>query len=447
MLSRKEAFDLIDFVLAEASGHEARVLIMCGAEGLTRYANSEIHQNVFEDSTRITITITGDDCRSRISTTTLDRESLRAAVSDAIENLEYLPAGDTQPPSVSSVDPISLDLYSEDLENAFDVHRRSEHLQKAFSTLEDDLTAFGRLAHAETGMFFGNSHGVRHSVRSNGVDFSALVSSADGGSGYAAETTERPGEADIPGAFSRAHEKARLNRNREDLDPGRYTVILEPLAVGNILAFMSFIGFSARSVQNQISFLTGREGQQAFDERISIVDDHTDENTASLPFDFEGYPRQRLTLVQDGVVRDFAYDAASAQIDGVSSTGHSVDMPQRGGIPLHLVMAPGDVSTDEMVTETRNALLVTRFHYMNVVNPREGQLTGLTRDGVFRIEDGEVVGAVRNMRFTDSIPRILNNVVTISSDRQRTPGFYGNFYVPSIKIDNFHFTGGTEATK
>jgi len=445
MLSKEEAYDLVDHILSEAEGYTARVLVMSEAEGLTRYANSGIHQNVFEDTTRITITISGEDRRSRVSTTTCDREGLRAAVADAIENLEYLPHGEKQPPPVRGVAPISLDRYDEDLERAFDVHQRADHLKRAFGSLADGYRAYGQLSHAENRISFGNSAGVRHFARSNGVKLSSLIASDAGGSGYAAETSERAGEADIPAAFSRAYEKARLNRDQEEIEPGRHTVILEPLAVGNILAFMSFIGFSAKAVQNQLSFLTGREDEQVFDERITIVDDHTDENTASLPFDFEGYPRQKLTLVDSGISRDFAYDAATAEADGVPSTGHSVDMPQRGAIPLHLVMEAGDTSTEEMIADTEDGLLVTRFHYMNVVNPREAQLTGLTRDGVFRIRDGEIDGAVKNMRFTDSVLRALNSVAAISSERQRTPGFFGNFYVPAMKIEDFHFTGKTDA--
>ncbi len=444
MLDRDRSYDIIEFVLKEAEGHPTRVMITSQEEGLTRYANSEIHQNVAEDVTTVTITVTGDKKRSRLSTTAYDEEGLREAVADAVENLNYIPPGEDQPPPSTEPQELVADHYNEALAAGFEVEKRAQILKDCLDTLGEGYQAYGKFSHKESRLSFGNSEGVRRFARNNEVDFSALVSAA-GGTGYASTGSSRPDDLDVPGTFARAYEKAKMNQDREGVEPGRYTVILEPLAVGNILTFMSFVGFSARMVQNRASFLTGKMGEKVFDERITIVDDHMDENTVSLPFDFEGYPRQKVTLVDRGVVRGMVHDSASAQKDGVESTGHSVDMPQRGGIPLHLVMAGGEGDLEQMIAGTEEGLLITRFHYMNVVNPREALMTGLTRDGVFRVAGGKIVGAVKNMRFTDSMLRALNHVAGITAERERTPFFFGNYCVPAIKIEGFHFTGATEA--
>ncbi len=215
--------------------------------------------------------------------------------------------------------------------------------------------------------------------------------------------------------------------------------------MGNLLTYMSFTGFSAKSVQDKRSFLTDKKGEKVFHEDVTLVDDYTNENVSPLPFDFEGYPRQKVTLVENGVVKGFVHDGYTAFKEGVTPTGHSLDRPQRGGMPLHLIMSSGERSLDDIIADTEEALLVTRFHYMNVVNPRQGELTGLTRDGVFKVEDGEIVGAVKNMRFTDKMIDVFNSIEAISEERHRTPSFFGNYYVPAVKANNFHFTGKTDA--
>ncbi|MFO8060110.1 MAG: TldD/PmbA family protein [Bacillota bacterium] len=444
MLDRDRCYQLIDFVLSETGEHPARVMIMSQAGELTRYANSEIHQNVAEDVTSVTITVTGEGKRSRLSTTVCDEEGLRAAAADAVENLQYIPPGEEQPPPVTEPAEIVADHFDANLAADFQVEERARILRENLDVLGDDYLAYGKFSHKETRLAFGNSEGVRRFARNNQVDFSALVS-GPGGTGYASTVSSRTDDLDVPGTFARASEKARMNQDRQAVQPGRYTVILEPLAVSNILALMSLIGFSARMVQNRASFLTGKMGEKVFDDRITVVDDHTDENTVSLPFDFEGYPRQKVTLVERGVVRGLVYDAASAQRDGVESTGHSADMPGRGGIPLHLVMAGGSGDLEQMIAGTEDGLLITRFHYMNMVNPREALMTGLTRDGVFRITGGRIVGVVKNMRFTDSMLRAFSNVTGVTAERERTPFFFGNYCVPAVRIEGFHFTGTTDA--
>lgn len=445
MLSKQKIYDLIDFVVAEAAGYQVKVMVRAQAQGLTRFANSEIHQNVFEDETTFTISVSTENKRSEISTSQYDQEGLKGAVKDAIANLSFLPQGETQQPLVKEPPEITADNYNARLAQAFDVVQRAELVKQGLDRVEEGFLAYGTLSYSENQIVFGNSEGVKRYAFGNNVFFSVLVSSENGGSGFTKMTSTRPEDFDVLEAFSIACDKAKLNQNPMELPPGPYTVILEPLAVGDLLTFMSYIGFSAKSAQNQISFLTGKLGEKVFGDNISIVDDHTNENTVSLPFDFEGTPRQKVSIIEKGVAKGFVHDLASAAKDGVKPTGHSANMPQMGGIALNLIIDNGEKSLDDIIAETKDALLVTRFHYMNPVNPRNAQLTALTRDGVFKIEDGKIVGAVKNMRFTESMINAFNNVEEISKDRKRTPFFFGNYFVPGMKIKDFHFTGRTEA--
>lgn len=445
MLNRNEAYKVIDQVLQEAKGYDTRVLLHGWTEGLSRFANSEIHQNVFEDVTELTITISDGKKSSETKTTLYDEDGVKAAVRDTIQSLSFLPEGEDQPPLVDGPPEIEADAFSTELEELYGVENRARLIKECLDTLESNYLAYGALTYRVDQIVFGNSKGVKRFARDNKASFSAVIASDSGGSGFVSITAPIPQGFNVPEAFARAYKKAVLNKNPIDIAPGAYTVILEPLAVGDLLGYMSFIGFTGKSVQNKVSFLTEDMGQKVFDERLSITDDFTNENTMSLPFDFEGAPRMVVPIIEKGVAQGVTYDTASALKAGVPTTGHSVNMPQYGGIPINLVMAGGEKSLEEIIKETDDALLVTRFHYMNPVNPRQGLLTALTRDGFFKVENGEVVAAVKNMRFTESMLTALNNIVEISSDRERTPFFFGNYYVPALKLKEFHFTGKTEA--
>lgn len=204
---------------------------------------------------------------------------------------------------------------------------------------------------------------------------------------------------------------------------------------------MNYIGFSARSMQLGMSFLIGKLGQKVLGENISIVDDCYNKNTFPLPFDFEGIRRKKLNIIEKGIAKDVAYDIKTALKDGVETTGHCAG---EGGFAFNLVMKGGNDSLDSLIKGTKRGVLVTKFHYMNIVDPRQATLTALTRDGFFLIEDGEIKCGLKNMRFTESMLNAFNKVVGITSERKKVPGFFGVSYVPALKIEDFHFTGKTE---
>lgn len=445
MLNKERIYQIIDFVIAEAEGYETRVIVTSREEGLTRFANSEIHQNTFEDQTSVQITIQDGKKSSEISTTTYTEAGLKAAVQEAIANLEFLPEGELQIPLVETPALIEEDAFNVELDQTYGIQKRAQLVKEGIGMLEEGYIAYGALSYQIEHLAFGNSKQVKRFTRFNMVNFSVLIDSETGGSGYAEQISTAPEDLDVVGGFKRAYEKAKMNQNPIDVEPGGYTVILEPLAVGEVLTYLAYIGFSGKSVQDQRSFLTNKLGEKVFSEQITIQDDWNHEKVMKIPFDHEGYPRKQLKIIENGVAKELAYDTASAIKDQVETTGHSVNQQQMGGFPLHLVMEGGDQSLEEMIQNTKDGLLITRFHYMNVVNPRQASLTALTRDGVFKIEDGKIVGAVKNMRFTESMLQSFNNVVALSKEQENAPSFFGSFLVPAMKIENFHFTGKTDA--
>ena len=447
MFSKTELYQMIDWAVAAAGEHPVLVLANSSAEGLTRFANSEIHQNVFEDVTDLRITVMGKQKKSQVTTNKITKEGIEQAVAEAIENLMLLPDGEAVPGLVDKPAIMEMERFNQALAEEFSAEQRALRLGEQLDQIQLPYKAYGQLSYSENALALGNSSGIRRYFKSNSANCTVLVSHENGASGYASGVATRGGELELAAAFRRADQKAQANQDPIDLDVGAYTVILEPNAVFDLMMYTTLLGFSGKSLQQKSSFLTDRLGEKVFDEKLSIKDDWEDENALGIPFDFEGTPRQKLTLIDQGVAREVAYDLASGAKAGVASTGHSAGMDMFGAIPINIVIAPGELTLNEIIAETKQGLLVTRFHYMNPVNPRQALLTGLTRDGFYQIENGKVIAAVNNMRMTESMLKAFNQIEAISSDCERLSAFVGNVYVPALKINQFHFTGKTGVKK
>jgi predicted Zn-dependent protease len=224
------------------------------------------------------------------------------------------------------------------------------------------------------------------------------------GSGYAEDLSCAIGALDPAGIAERAIRKCELDRERVVLPVGDHQAVLEELAVAEILRVMSLTGLSGQSVKEGRSFMTGRIGERVTGELFTLRDDALDPRTLAIPFDVEGTPKQRVTLVERGVARGPVYDRASAKQMGATSTGHAADPTRyaRGGHAADLTMEGGSATVDELIGRVRRGVLITRFHYTNIPDPRGAVMTGTSRDGTFLIEDGRIAGALANVRFTMS---------------------------------------------
>jgi predicted Zn-dependent protease len=224
------------------------------------------------------------------------------------------------------------------------------------------------------------------------------------------------------------------------LPPGRYTVILEPAAVLDLVGQM-FGDFSATAIRDGRSFLNDRIGGKIFGDNITIHDDVLNPLQSGPPFDGEGVPRRRLTLVDHGVVREIAYCRQAAALAGASPTGHGFPLPNEvGEAPVNIVMNGGDTSLEQMVASTERGILVTRLWYIREVDPYQKIFTGMTRDGTFLVEGGEVAAGVRNYRFNQSLIELLKNVVALSPARRASGEEALDMVVPALKATDFNFT-------
>jgi predicted Zn-dependent protease len=219
--------------------------------------------------------------------------------------------------------------------------------------------------------------------------------------------------------------------------------VLEEYAVVDLLDMLSYLGFSALAVQEQRSFF--EPGRRVGSELVSIWDDAADPAGMPASFDYEGVAKQRVELIREGVCVDVVYDAQTAALAGRRSTGHGLPAPNPWGpFALNQLMAAGESSREELIGGMQRGLLVTRFHYTNPVHPKLAIVTGMTRDGLFLVEGGEVRGPVRNLRFTQSYLGALAGVEAVGSERKLLRGFLGAVLVPAVRVSAFTFTGATQ---
>ncbi|MGC8867277.1 MAG: metallopeptidase TldD-related protein, partial [Elusimicrobiales bacterium] len=243
----------------------------------------------------------------------------------------------------------------------------------------------------------------------------------------------------------RAIKKSDMSSKTLDIKPDRYTVILEPMACVELFGFMGYLGFNALAYYENRSFLSQNIGKKIFSDMLTITEDPLDFPLSVMPFDFEGYPRKRVVLVENGVAKNLVTDKKTSHLTGFEYTGHSLFEPNAfGAIPVAIVVEGGKKSFDEIIKETDYGIIVSELHYVNPLKPKTLELTGMTRNGTFLVKDGKIVGAVKNMRFTQSIVEAMNNIEDISLEREAYEFWYGGVYTPALKISDFNFSSSTE---
>ena len=409
--------------------------------GLTRFARSSIHQSTWREDTGIRIRVISGGRVGVASSNDFSKEGARRVAASALE-LAEVAAPDPQFPGLAPAAEVPEKPGTFDQPTAeVTPERRAEGVAGLVGQLGEGFHAAGAFETTAVEVALANTEGQFCYTPYTQTTVSSVVSGGDG-SGAADITAGRIDEVDPEEVGRRAYLKARDSQSPHDVDPGRYEVVLEPMAVDTLVAFLAYMGFSGRAIHEGRSPFSGKEGQQVVGSSIDIYDDALAPLTLGLPFDFEGTPKRRLDLIEKGVFRQGAYDRRSAKLAGSESTGHALPPPNpEGAFPLNLFLGTGDASIDDMIASTKRGLLVTKFHYSNVVHPIETTITGMTRDGTWMIEDGQVTHPVKNLRFTQSILEALSNVEMIGRDSVlASEFFFSASRVPALKISSFNFT-------
>jgi predicted Zn-dependent protease len=460
MLNKGQAGDIFDRIRKLSTADEIEVLFSGGKFALTRFANNIIHQNVAEENHVVSVRTVFGGRTARAFTNKFDDESLRQVVrsSESLAKVQHpdddlLPMPDSVEASVSA-----QTLPSRHFEQTASItpELRAEGVKKIVGVAEEHkLTTAGVYSSGESidGIF--NSRGLNawHTQTSAEISITMLAGDSSGW-----QKANFPDVANLnPVALAEiAARKALGSARPREIPAGKYTVILEPAAVLDIVGFM-FWDYAGMAILDQRSFLTGRIGTKLFGDNITIWDDVTHPLQTGSPFDGEGMPRKRIALVENGIVKRVVYARATAErmkrseqrdkVGPIEATGHGFALPnEMGEMPQNIVFAPvGDPRTlEQMIASTERGVLVTRLWYIREVEPFEKMLTGMTRDGTFYVENGKVQGGVRNFRFNESLIHMLSNVEAMSVPVRACGEESFDMVVPAMKVREFNFT---EVTK
>jgi PmbA protein len=421
----------------------AEALLFHQTGGLTRFADNRIHQATWREDVELRVRVVVDGNRVGVASThEASVEGARDAARRAREIAAAMPP-DPEFPGMPGPGRYAAAGRFDEATAETTPDQRAALVAEVIGRLPAGVSAAGALDTGETEVAIANTNGVRGSYAVTKASFSIL---ADAGSGTGYAEASEPALADLPveRLGGRAAEKAVASREPRDLAPGSYPVVLEPAATATLVDFLGYLGFGSKAYDEGRSFLSGRLGKPVCSPLITIVDDGLATDTIGAPFDFEGVPKRRVALIDRGVATNLLYDWRSAVKHGTEPTGHGLPAPSsEGAYPLHLAMLGGDASMADLVSGTERGLLVTRFHYTNVVNPMETTITGMTRDGTFLIEDGKVVGAVKNLRFTQSILRALLGVRGVSWETELGGEDFGAVRTPGLALEAFNFSSAT----
>jgi PmbA protein len=447
MVGRESALHLLKTLVQQSPADQTEAILLTEDSSLTRFAGSAVHQHVAERNQTVILRVVLGKKIAVVTTNIFLPSSLKKSLQKAVSlakvqqpNEEFISL--PEPKSIPEIETFSKKM------NSLTPNQKVKVIKTLLRRVKEKRgKGSGAFSEGEVELAVVNSLGVETYQKFSDL-FLHLIVENDKSSGYASFVARDPDQLDVDAL---AEEALRKTSKEEpiQIEPGEYEVILEPYAVSELLSFLGYLGFHALAVQEGRSFFSNRFGEKMVDEKVTIYDDGLDPEGLQVPFDFEGIPKKKVTFFDRGVAKEVTYDSFTAGREGRDSTGHGLIAPNTAGpIPINLFMKGGESSLEEMVKSVRRGIYVTRFHYTNVVEPMKTVITGMTRDGTFLIEEGEVKRPIKNLRFTESILKALSQVTAISKGRRicsegtvYSRRFVTGTVVPAIKIDGFNFSG------
>jgi predicted Zn-dependent protease len=463
MLTKDRSAEIFERLKKHSSADEVEVYFYGGHSALTRFANNVIHQNVAEQNYGVSVRTVFGGRTARASTNKLDDESLKR-VAQASESLA----------KVQQPDPDLLPVPTPKERDAADTSKKTSpsryFADTAAITPEDraagvakivavasqhKLTTAGIFSSAESVEGVFNSRGLNEWHTQTSAEISITMLAKDS-SGWQKSNSPDVRNLDPLALAGIAARKAIDSASPREVPAGKYTVILEPAAVLDIVGFM-FWDFGGQAILDERSFLNNRIGTQLFGENVNITDDVFHPLQSGAHFDGEGMRRQVVPMVEKGVVERVVYGRGTAEkmkksehalkAGPIAPTGHGFLLPnEMGEMPANIVFGEPakPQSVDQMIASTERGILVTRLWYIREVDPYEKILTGMTRDGTFLIENGKLAGGVRNFRFNESLIHMLSKVEAMSKLVRASGEESFDMVVPAMKVKDFNFT---EVTK
>ncbi|MFT7677743.1 MAG: PmbA protein [Planctomycetota bacterium] len=451
LLQSDHALEVCRSLVAASPADETEVSLTSLEEGFVRFDERGPTQNADRESYRVAVRVRlrGPDGLREASAScgSLDPADGQAALQRAMTLAQVADADPDAEPLGGPVDVAETAAQRPTRDHTFREKARWIEAAKE-ACRRDGLLPAGMIQTQAQGTTLVNSAGreVTGAVSRASFSLTAFQAGEAGGAGAAHCSHANVEALDVPRAIQEAIECAVRSRGPVAFEPCETTVVLMPPAVSSLLLFAAYQGFGAQEVSERNSFLCDRIGQRLFPDAVRLYDDASNELCPGLPFDGEGWPRKRLALLENGALQAPVTDARWARKLGVDNTGHGPAQPSATGpAPENLVMAAGNESLEQLIAGVDDGLLVNQLHYTNMIEPRDLTLTGMTRNGTFRIQGGRLAGPVRNLRFTESLVNVLRNTSGVGNKLEVAGALFdGEVVCPALRVDKFRFTSSTD---
>ncbi|MCK6439939.1 MAG: TldD/PmbA family protein, partial [Planctomycetes bacterium] len=436
MIEQDESRRTAQALLGKIKADEAEVVITSDRTGATRFSRNSISQNVDESMRRVRIRVIKDGRQGVATVNSFDDAMLSRAVERALAaaahsqpDPDILPMIDRQP-EYQNVDTFNAETFE-----ATPRMRAERILEQVNLCRQRDLEAAGLLQTGGGSCAYANSKGVfaycKASIAS--LTFSAF---ADDGSveGAADAVDHNINSLSTRKVGNTAVERAIKARKPKVVPAGEYDVVLERGAVSDLILFLSWLGLSAQRHVEGRSPLAGRIGEKLFSDKLTMISDPYDPRFEGRPFDMEGYPTKKVVMIEKGVFKALPHDRRTAKALGGENSGYGnlqpdIDGPEPGSVTVK----EGDATIESMIRSTKRGLLVNQFHYSNTVDPMALSVTGMTRGGLWMIENGEIAYAVKNLRYTENLFKALSNIEAVGNIAEPGAGnlFGGGAVLPA----------------
>ncbi len=444
----KERIEKIaEYLIKNFEGDEIQIIAVNENNNLTRFYESKIHQNMHIEGTIIFVTGAIGKKVGMYSFTEINENKVK----EHLENLKKITLNSKEIEEfegfISPKEFKDTDTFDENTYN-FSEFERVEIVSKIVKVL-NEAKGYGIVSTGGSEIYIFNSKGLYLYKKQSDAHIT-ITAWKEENSGWAEGHSRKISDLNPEILSERARKKVDFKGEKIEIEPGEYPAILEFPAVGTVVEFMGWTGFSAKAYQEKRSFLLEKLGKKIFSEKFELIDDPFNPLNFNFPFDFEGTPKNKIELVKNGVPLNLVYDRRTAKRENRESTGHALSIPPSSfPFPSNMEMKEGEKSLEKIIEETDYAIYITRFHYTNVVHPLDFVLTGMTRDGTFLIENGKIKKRIKNLRFTDSFIKVFEGIEEVSKERELVGGENYRFrfpicvLVPALKVKGIKFTSGT----
>jgi predicted Zn-dependent protease len=436
--------NIIEKILKHTKGLDTHIILNSNKNSLTRFGDNEVSQNVSTSDTYAYVRIIKDSKAVKFVLNKFDDKSITESINSAKEKLKFVKKDSNIPfPTKTSVK-IDSKKYFDEKTDSLSPEERVLKISKFLKFCKKTKrNAYGVINNTSGEVIIANSFGLFQKFSATQIDYDITVNK-DGFYGKASASSFKD-DIDYDSVNERALKKSDMAKNPIDIKPGKYTVIAEPLAVSGFLPFFGYMGFNALAYYENRSFASGNIGKKIFSEKLTITENPYDFPLGIMPFDLEGQPRERVILIDKGVLKNVVTDKKTSMLCNLKYTGHSLFEPNGfGAVPSAMTVESGEKSIEDIIKDTERAILVTEFHYTNPLKPKTLEITGMTRNGTYIVENGKIKRAVKNLRFTQNMVEAMNNIEELSLEREAFSDYGGGIFTPAFKIKEFNFTSSTE---